>query len=385
MFLDVLEKRNPKLIETAFKLHQEGKILPDTYILDLDAILYNAKLILEEANNYGIKLYAMTKQFGRNPIIAKKILELGYSGIVAVDFKEAQLMMKEKIKLGNVGHLVQTPKALLKELVEYGTEVMTIYSIEKVMDIDKYAKELNKIQKIIIRVLDENSEVYSGQMGGVCISDLNEFIVQMKKYENVKIVGLTVFPCFLYNSTDNEILETKNIIALNKGIEILKENNIEIEQINMPSSTSVKNMKKIFELGGTHGEPGHSLTGTTQYNAKNLDGEIPGIVYVSEVSHNLLKKGYCYGGGHYRRSGMINAYVGKNYKESRRYSLEAPTVESIDYYFELSDVAPIGDTVVSSFRTQIFVTRSDVAVVSGISKGEPHIIGIYDSFGREKI
>ncbi|MGL5232689.1 MAG: YhfX family PLP-dependent enzyme [Fusobacteriaceae bacterium] len=385
MFLDVLEKRNPKLIETAFKLHQEGKILPDTYILDLDAILYNAKLILEEANNYGIKLYAMTKQFGRNPIIAKKIIELGYSGIVAVDFKEAQLMMKEKIKLGNVGHLVQTPKALLKELVEYGSEVMTIYSIEKAHDINRYAKELNKIQKIIIRVLDENSEVYSGQMGGVYISDLDEFITQMKKYENIQIVGLTVFPCFLYDSKKNEILETKNIIALNKGIEILKNNNIEIEQINMPSSTSVKNMKKIFNLGGTHGEPGHSLTGTTQYNAKNLEGEIPGIIYVSEVSHNLSGKGYCYGGGHYRRSGMINALVGKNYKESKRYSLEAPTMESIDYYFELSNVAPIGDTVISSFRTQIFVTRSDVAVVSGISKGLPEIVGIYDSFGREKI
>lgn len=82
---------------------------------------------------------------------------------------------------------------------------------------------------------------------------------------------------------------------------------------------------------------------------------------------------------------MINALVGKNYKESKRYSLEAPTMESIDYYFELSNVAPIGDTVISSFRTQIFVTRSDVAVVSGISKGLPEIVGIYDSFGREKI
>ncbi|WP_225377309.1 alanine racemase, partial [Escherichia coli] len=33
-------------------------------------------------------------------------------------------------------------------------------------------------------------------------------------------------------------------------------------------------------------------------------------------------------------------------------------------------------------RTQIFVTRSDVVLVSGIHCGEPKIVGRYDSLGN---
>lgn len=34
------------------------------------------------------------------------------------------------------------------------------------------------------------------------------------------------------------------------------------------------------------------------------------------------------------------------------------------------------------FRTQIFVTRSDVALIQGISTGQPTIAGLYDSLGN---
>ncbi len=42
--------------------------------------------------------------------------------------------------------------------------------------------------------------------------------------------------------------------------------------------------------------------------------------------------------------------------------------ENIDYYLSTQKEHPIGSTVIAAFRTQIFVTRSDVAVVSGIQK-----------------
>lgn len=56
--------------------------------------------------------------------------------------------------------------------------------------------------------------------------------------------------------------------------------------------------------------------------------------------------------------------------------------ESIDYYLSSEQVHSIGSTVISAFRTQIFVTRSDVAVVSGISEGNPKVEGIYNSLGN---
>ena len=50
MFLKKMIERNNKLIETSFQLHQAGKILPDSYVIDMDVLLENAKAILEEGN-----------------------------------------------------------------------------------------------------------------------------------------------------------------------------------------------------------------------------------------------------------------------------------------------------------------------------------------------
>ena len=68
-----LIKRTSRLVDCAFQLHREGKILPDTYILDLDSILYNAREIKKEADKYGIELYFMLKQIGRNSLIGHEL------------------------------------------------------------------------------------------------------------------------------------------------------------------------------------------------------------------------------------------------------------------------------------------------------------------------
>ena len=70
--------------------------------------------------------------------------------------------------------------------------------------------------------------------------------------------------------------------------------------------------------------------------------------------------------------------------DSRRLEVIPPSDESIDYHFGLSEECQAGETVVMAFRYQIFVTRSDVALVEGLSAGNPRIAGIYDSLGRKK-
>jgi predicted amino acid racemase len=55
----------------------------------------------------------------------------------------------------------------------------------------------------------------------------------------------------------------------------------------------------------------------------------------------------------------------------------------IDYHARLykdSAASPInvGDTAVYAFRAQMFVTRSQVAVVSGIKENNPKLLGIFD-------
>ena len=51
----------------------------------------------------------------------------------------------------------------------------------------------------------------------------------------------------------------------------------------------------IASIVGTHGEPGHGLTGTTPYNTHHRSAEEKiGYVYLSEVSHNYGSSSYCY-------------------------------------------------------------------------------------------
>lgn len=111
MFLNQTIRRNRELAETAFMLHQEGRILPDSYVVDVDAFLENARRLLHKAEENHIKLYFMLKQIGRNPYLAKALVELGYSGAVVVDYREGLVMMRHNIPIGNVGHLVQVPAA----------------------------------------------------------------------------------------------------------------------------------------------------------------------------------------------------------------------------------------------------------------------------------
>lgn len=384
MFLEKTIEKNKGLINTAFSLHEKGIIEPDTYVIDLDKTIENSRNIKKEADKYGIKLYFMSKQFGRNPLICKEIMKLGYEGAVVVDFKEAEIMIDNGIKIGHVGHLVQIPSKLVKKVVSSKPDYITVYSIEKAKEINGVCKELGVKQKIMLRVLDNNDNLYSGQYGGFFIEELEEKVAELIKLDYLVIAGVASFPCFLYKEETNKIEPTNNIYTIKKAKDIIEEKfSIKIEQLNMPSATCTESIKLISENGGTHGEPGHGLIGTTPYHKYNDAVEIPSIVYVSEVSHNLNENSYCYGGGHYRRSHMDNAIVGKNMENSKLVKVVPPTDESIDYHIELKDNCNVGDTVVMAFRAQIFVTRSNVAVVKGISSNTPEVVGLYNSLGMK--
>ena len=382
MFLEKTIKRNPKLIECAFDLHEKGDILPDTYILDLDAIIENAKVMKKEADRYGIDLYFMLKQIGRNPLIAAKLLEVGFKGAVAVDYKEALVMIENGIHISNVGHLVQIPKAAMKRIISSKVDYVTVYSKEIIREINDCAQKLNVVQKLLIRLSDEDSDLYSGQEGGFRSSELEDLYQYINSLNNVELGGFTVFPAFLYNEKQGKIIPTANIKALNRGIEFARNKGLENLNINVPSATCSASMSLINELGGTSGEPGHGLTGTTPLHKYTDQPEIPAYVYVSEISHNFEGRAFCYGGGHYRRSHMENVLVGKNMNDAKMLKVVPPTEESIDYHYEIKEECEVGDCAVMAYRTQIFTTRSHVAIVSGIQSGKPQILGIFDAQGE---
>ena len=382
MFLDKVIKRNRKLVDTAISLHKQGLLDPDTYVVDVDVFLENSKKIYDKAESLDIKLYFMLKQIGRSPYLAKKLIEIGYAGAVVVDFRCAQRLMEENIPLGNVGHLVQTPKSKLKAFIDYGVDVFTVFTMVKLKEINEAAKSINKTQDVIIKVSDKKDLFYSGQMSGINLNDLEDFIEEAKSLSNVNIIGVTAFPCYLYNEESEKIERTPNYFTVEKAVEILKEKDIQVKHINTPSTTSLTTLDLMKEDVGNYGEPGHGLSGTTPAHAYQDLEELPAVVYLSEISHNFRGQSYCYGGGHYRRSHVSKALI-VNEDLSENISEVTPVNDdSIDYYFQIDGEQEVSASVIMAFRFQMFVTRSKIALVAGIKENKPRIIQMYDGLGH---
>lgn len=383
MFINKLKERNPELINSVFQLHDQGAILPDSYIIDMDRLLINARLILEAANTKNVKLYFMLKQIGRNPYIARKLMELGYAGAVVVDSEEALVMMKHNIPLGNVGHLVQIPKQLIDKVVSYGSDVITVYSFEKLLEINQSAKKYNKVQNILVKVADDDDLFYSGQISGIKLENLTQFLEEAKNLKNISIVGATAFPCYLFDSKNDSFYQTPNFSTVIKATNMIKDAGYKIEQTNIPSTTCVASINMMDDkLPHKVGEPGHGLTGTTPAHAYQDLEEIPAVCYYSEISHHYNNNSYCYGGGFYRRSHVKNGLVLVD-NEVKDVLVEPVDLDSIDYHFEIKGLYPISAPVIMAFRFQMFVTRSKVVLVEGISKNNPSVIGIYDGLGKK--
>lgn len=378
LFLKRLLDTNKAFVDASLDLYKKGLILPDSYCIDVDMFLENAKNILNEAKKYNITLFYMLKQEGRNPYLAKKLEDLGYKGAVCVDFKEVEVMMKNNLKLCNIGHLVQIPKNMLSRVIEYGVEIITVYSYDMIKEISNIALSLNKTQDIMLRILDENSEIYPGQEAGFSVNEVKELIPKLKDLKGVKLNGITSFPCFLYSPDEKCIKETNNLFSVLEVNEFLKNQNLYVKHINLPSVSTVENIKKIYSYGGTDAEPGHALTGTTPLN---IDSgiEIPAYLYISEISHVFKNNSYFYGGGYYPRGHMKHGYI-----DNKIVNVNNFNATNIDYYLSLEGKYNIFDPIILCFRTQMFVTRSDIVLIEGIHSNNIHIVGIYNTQGDKK-
>ena len=384
MFVERLQKDNPKFLDAMVKLQQAGALLPDAYAVDMEQFRANAAAIVASAKEKGIKLYFMLKQIGRNPVLAQELVKLGYDGAVVVDFKEAQVMMRHNIPIGNVGHLVQIPEAMIPQVVAYGPEVITVYTADKVRSISRAAAALGREQKILIRVFGDGDMIYPGQTAGIHLNDLAAFVEEVKDLPGIRIAGMTSFPCFLYNAEQDDIAPTANLQTVLKAKAILEGLGIVPEIINTPSATCCRTLELMAQYGCNCGEPGHGLTGTTPYHVGHEQPEKSCIAYVSEISHNFDGLAYCYGGGFYRRSHVENALVGRDASNLRSVKVVPPSVEAIDYHFGLDQACAVGETVIMAFRFQVFVTRSDMVLIEGVSSGNAAVASVWDSLGNQK-
>ncbi|CAM3232802.1 hypothetical protein SB6411_01285 [Klebsiella spallanzanii] len=383
MFIKALQRQNPALIASTLRFWQQGRIAPDSWVIDVDQVLENGKQLLKTAQQYGISLYLMTKQFGRNPWLAEKLLALGYQGIVVVDYKESRVMRRAGLPVSHQGHLVQIPSAQVAGAVEQGTEVITLFSLEKAREVSAAAVAAGRTQAVMLKVYGENDFLYPGQESGFSLADLDSVVADIRQLPGITLAGLTHFPCLLWDEKQEKILPTPNLRSLLAARDKLESLGVSVRQLNAPSATSCSSLPMLAEFGVTHAEPGHALTGTIPANQQGDQPERIAMLWLSEVSHHFAGQSYCYGGGYYRRGHAKHALVfAPGSSIAQQAQLNKVDDSSIDYYLPLEGEFPIGSAAIFCFRTQIFVTRSDVVLIAGIQSGKPEIVARYDSLGN---
>src|SRR5579872_3485426 len=126
MYLQRLIERNPRLPEAALALHQQGRIPTNTWVIDLDMIVENARVLSAEARRLGLTTYLMSKQYGRNPYVSALALANGLNKIVAVDATCSLMARRYGIPVGHMGHLNQLPRHMVPALVAMRPDVITI-------------------------------------------------------------------------------------------------------------------------------------------------------------------------------------------------------------------------------------------------------------------
>ncbi|WP_270180200.1 YhfX family PLP-dependent enzyme [Alkalihalobacillus sp. CinArs1] len=378
MFLTLTKERNPELIKIGVNLHQTGELPPNTYVIDLDTVAENVEQMARAAEENEFSLYFMSKQLGRIGELGKWIAEHGIEKAVAVEFEEARRLHKSGVALGNVGHLVQPGKHQWKDVLSFNPEVVTVFTIERAKQVSDAAVRLGRKQDVLLRVVQDGDTIYPGQWGGFHLERIDEEILILQDLPGIEVVGITSFPLLLMDDDRGEMTFTKNLETLLNAKEKLESAGFTITQVNGPSATSTETIPMLKRAGITHGEPGHALTGTTPLHAVRTLPERPAIIYLSEVSHQDDDNVYVLGGGFYERGKVTGAYVGHNPETIFRTFLKEKPMPSeyIDYYGRLERGTPVsvGDTAVYAFRTQVFVTRANVALVRGLHSKNPEIV-----------
>ena len=397
--IEYLEKENPGLIQAAVQLHQEGKIGPNTYVVDLDSVRTNIRDIKRCADTHGVELYAMTKQYNRNPSINRVSKEEGVDKIVAVDLEGACHCYEQGMGIGHVGHLVQIPRHDVKRVLKMEPEVWTVYGYENAKFISEGAEKLGVVQDIIIQTYGPDDQMYEAQNAGVPLDSLIEIAGKIQKLPGVRLMGTTGFPVILYNEDSRKVEPLPNLASIVKGAKMLgDELGVEIEQINCPGTSSCATMEMVKDHGGTHGEPGSSYWGMAPQRVFAGDPGIPALVYMTEVSHIFKGIPHVMGGGFYTddyyfdRMSVKKAFVGSNPDKAleNKVGASVPEPKYIDYHAYLhpepGQSVEVGDTAVYVFRPQVFYTRSaQIATVVGIKENDPKVEAVYDRSNRQVV
>jgi predicted amino acid racemase len=392
MFLGPLRRRNPEFLRAAASLHASGSVPANSYVIDLDTVTANARVMSEAAAGLGLTAFAMTKQVGRNPHFCAAVLAGGIESAVAVDMQCARAIAATGLRLGHLGHLVQVPRHEAPEAAAMSPSYWTVFSNDKAAEAAAAACNAGRVQDLLLRIHAPGDTFYLGHQGGFEAAEVLAAADYADSLAGGRCAGITTFPALLFSAAEGTVGPTHNLGTLEQAAKALRASGREVH-VNAPGTTSSAMFATLASAGATQVEPGHGLTGTTPLHATREDlPELPAVAYVTEVSHEYGGRAFCFGGGMYIDpvfpDYQVQALVVPrgDFDAAFLADAELPPPSMIDYCGMLTppDGRTIctGDTVVFGFRIQAFVTRAFVVPIAGVRGGSPQALGIWAGDGR---
>jgi predicted amino acid racemase len=383
VFLDALVRRNPAFVSAAIELQQAGEIPAAAYVLDLDAVEGNARLIAADAARLGLEAFAMTKQVGRHPALIAAVRRGGIDAGVAVDMECVRALRQAGAPLGHVGHLVQVPRHDAGEATAAAPANWTVFDEVKAAEAAAANHAAGREQALLARLVGPGDTFYTGHEGGFDAGDVLRIADALDGLDGGRFAGITTFPALLYDHDRRDVAPTPNLTTLERAAERLRAAGRREVRINAPGTTASGVLRMLADAGATQVEPGHGLTGTTPLHAVRDEPELPAALYIGEISHHHAGRAYCYGGGLYIDPVFppyrVQALVGRNgdLTSAVRADADIPPPAAIDYYGMLHEPPgglATGASAVFGFRIQAFHTRAPVVAIAGVASGAPRVV-----------
>ncbi len=132
------------------------------------------------------------------------------------------------VKWHLIGHL-QTNK--VKYIIDKAEVIHSVYTEKLAQEIDKYAKKINKVQKILVEVNISGEE----SKGGISPREIDDFLIKLSGYKNIKVSGfMTMAPLGADEKTVRDIFRKMHNIYVD--ISTKKYDNIIMEYLSMGMS-----------------------------------------------------------------------------------------------------------------------------------------------------
>src|SRR5579863_10224788 len=221
MFLDLIRRRNPQLIEQAIALHQAGKLPANSYVIDLDAVEENARSIAGIAGKLGLKVFAMTKQMGRNSSFCQAVARGGIAKAVAVDMECARATHRAGLGLGHIGHLVQVPRFEADAAASLAPEYWTVFNRVKASEAGAAANRIGRTQSLMARIVGDGDKFYRGHEGGFPATEIVSLAAALDDVPGARFAGITTFPSQLFDQQSGKVKPTPNLGTLRRAAETL--------------------------------------------------------------------------------------------------------------------------------------------------------------------